>query len=183
MKDQDLPASSPRHPSEGEIRARAYRLYEQGGGESGSDVEHWLRAEAELTATAPRSPAAIPQKWQWHDRKLRHIRNVLTREHTERSLAVRTPLPHGGADVVDIANDEAEHSAIRTELSLEAAELAEVEAALERIRNGTYGICEVTGQPIAPARLRAIPWTRRCVAAARSAQPPTAFQNGGSPRD
>lgn len=52
-------------------------------------------------------------------------------------------------------------------ISLEATELAEVEAAIDRIRAGTYGICEVTGQPIAPERLRAIPWTRRCVAAAK----------------
>ena len=38
--------------------------------------------------------------------------------------------------------------------------LAEVDAALERIRNGTYGICEVCATPIPQARLRAIPWAR-----------------------
>src|SRR3954451_23995379 len=39
-------------------------------------------------------------------------------------------------------------------------ELAEIEAAIERIENGTYGIDEVTGQPIDPARLDAIPVAR-----------------------
>jgi RNA polymerase-binding transcription factor DksA len=39
-------------------------------------------------------------------------------------------------------------------------ELAEIEAAIERIENGTYGIDEVTGQPIDPARLDAVPAAR-----------------------
>ena len=40
------------------------------------------------------------------------------------------------------------------------AELAEIEAAIERIENGTYGIDEVTGAPIDPARLEAVPIAR-----------------------
>ena len=40
------------------------------------------------------------------------------------------------------------------------AELAEVEAALRRLDDGTYGIDEVTGAPIDPARLDAIPEAR-----------------------
>jgi RNA polymerase-binding transcription factor DksA len=41
--------------------------------------------------------------------------------------------------------------------------LVEIDAALQRIEDGTYGICEVCGKPIAPARLMAIPWTRLCI--------------------
>jgi RNA polymerase-binding transcription factor DksA len=40
------------------------------------------------------------------------------------------------------------------------SELAELQAALERIDAGTYGIDEVTGEPIAPARLEAMPTAR-----------------------
>jgi RNA polymerase-binding transcription factor DksA len=39
-------------------------------------------------------------------------------------------------------------------------ELAELQAALERIDAGTYGIDEVTGEPIAPERLEAVPSAR-----------------------
>jgi len=39
-------------------------------------------------------------------------------------------------------------------------ELAEIEAALERIENGTYGIDESTGEPIEPERLEAMPTAR-----------------------
>jgi RNA polymerase-binding transcription factor DksA len=40
------------------------------------------------------------------------------------------------------------------------AELGELQAALTRIDDGTYGIDEVTGQPIDPARLEAYPTAR-----------------------
>ena len=41
--------------------------------------------------------------------------------------------------------------------------LAEIDAALKRIDAGTYGICEVCGQPIAPERLEARPWATLCI--------------------
>lgn len=51
---------------------------------------------------------------------------------------------------------------------LAAAEesLRDVDAALARRRAGTYGRCEACGGPIAPARLDALPTTRRCLACA-----------------
>lgn len=39
-------------------------------------------------------------------------------------------------------------------------QLVEIEQALGRIENGTYGVCEETEELIEPERLRAIPWTR-----------------------
>lgn len=39
-------------------------------------------------------------------------------------------------------------------------DLAEIEAALQRIDEGTYGIDEVTGEPIDPERLDAVPTAR-----------------------
>jgi len=41
--------------------------------------------------------------------------------------------------------------------------LREIDAALQRIEDRTYGICEKDGSPIPKARLRAIPWARLCV--------------------
>jgi DnaK suppressor protein len=41
--------------------------------------------------------------------------------------------------------------------------LSEIEAALRRMDDGTYGVCEVCGKPVAPERLAAIPWARRCI--------------------
>jgi DnaK suppressor protein len=41
--------------------------------------------------------------------------------------------------------------------------LAEVDAAIERVATGTYGVCEVCGEPIDEARLGARPTARTCV--------------------
>jgi len=41
--------------------------------------------------------------------------------------------------------------------------LAEIDDALQRIEDGTYGICEGSGKPIPIERLKAIPWARYCV--------------------
>ncbi len=43
--------------------------------------------------------------------------------------------------------------------------LTQIEQALKRIEDGTYGICTVTGQPIEFARLEAIPTTTKCASA------------------
>lgn len=40
------------------------------------------------------------------------------------------------------------------------SQLMEIESALARIENGSFGFCEETEEEIEPERLRAIPWTR-----------------------
>jgi len=41
--------------------------------------------------------------------------------------------------------------------------LAEIDAALQRIESGTYGVCERCGQPIDVDRLVALPWATLCI--------------------
>ena len=40
------------------------------------------------------------------------------------------------------------------------SQLMEIESALARIENGSFGYCEETEEAIEPERLRALPWTR-----------------------
>lgn len=114
----------------------------------------------------PPTKEHIPSKWAWHYRALLRIRDNLLRDHDEHETAVRIPFERGGEDDVDRATEKSEQDTLLSEIRLEEAELAEVEAALDRIRHGTYGTCEVTRRPISAARLRAIPWTRLCHQAA-----------------
>lgn len=44
--------------------------------------------------------------------------------------------------------------------------LREIESALERIEQGTYGLCEDTDEPISQKRLEKMPWARLSIAAA-----------------
>jgi len=65
-------------------------------------------------------------------------------------------------DMIDQANADAE-AELQIHLHRTDGRLARaIEAALARIKHGTYGVCEVCKQPISAARLEAVPWTRRC---------------------
>ncbi len=63
-------------------------------------------------------------------------------------------------DPADNASDTFEREKDLSILEQLESELAELQAALERVDNGTYGIDEVTGEPIDPARLDALPTAR-----------------------
>jgi RNA polymerase-binding protein DksA len=41
--------------------------------------------------------------------------------------------------------------------------LSAIDAALERIEDGTFGTCRTCGRPIDPARLEALPYTTQCI--------------------
>ena len=67
----------------------------------------------------------------------------------------------------DIGTDNYEHEFTLGLLESERALLAEIDEALERMENGTYGVCQGTGQPIGYPRLRARPWAKYCIDYAR----------------
>jgi RNA polymerase-binding transcription factor DksA len=62
--------------------------------------------------------------------------------------------------MADAGTDEFDRDFALSMISSDQNALYEIEAALNRIRSGTYGICELTGKAIEPERLAAIPWTR-----------------------
>lgn len=63
-------------------------------------------------------------------------------------------------DLTDQASVETARALAATFSEAEAEKLRLIEAALERMKLGTYGICEKTGLPIPLERLRQIPWAR-----------------------
>ena len=117
-------------------------------------------------------PPPVPARWRARYATLLRLRQTLLLEHDEHSAAACTPHERGGADALDVAEDEASHRTLLAELAHEDSALAEINAALRRIHEGTYGICEDSGRIITAARLRAVPWTRWCrdAAAAREAK-------------
>jgi len=66
----------------------------------------------------------------------------------------------------DMADQASGNNEVHIQLKLKQTDakiLQAIEEALQRIDKGTYGICRDCGEPIAPARLNAIPWTRVCI--------------------
>jgi DnaK suppressor protein len=64
------------------------------------------------------------------------------------------------ADSSQVTAERGENEAVAGKLK---ATLDDVEAALAKIDNGTYGTCEKCGNAIAPARLEAMPAARTCI--------------------
>ncbi len=69
--------------------------------------------------------------------------------------------------MADLGTDNYEQEFALGLMDSERKILHEIDDALNRIAEGTYGICEGTGEPIPKARLEAQPWARYCVEYAR----------------
>jgi RNA polymerase-binding transcription factor DksA len=138
-----------------------------------------------LYPTAPQ----IPPRWRWHYDKMKSLRDRLLDSHDDQfgQLAgVEEPFSVDGADS---ASGETDHEAALGILARDQDMLVEVNAAIRRILEGSYGICEASGQPITQDRLRAVPWTRytrevetRLEQAARSGPQPARHQTSAEPQ-
>ena len=63
-------------------------------------------------------------------------------------------------DPADAASDTVQRTEDLSILESLETELGEIDAALARVADGTYGIDQLTGEPIDPARLEAVPTAR-----------------------
>jgi DnaK suppressor protein len=84
-------------------------------------------------------------------------------------------------DVVDAALDTAQDEISSQLAEVESRELASIETALERMRDGEYGMCENCNEGIPLARLQALPYAVMCIKCQRKAERNGTAQNG--PRD
>jgi len=75
----------------------------------------------------------------------------------------RSDLSNLPIHMADLGTDNYEIENIIGLMSSERKMLTEIDDALRRIEEGTYGICEGNGEPIPKPRLNAIPWARFCV--------------------
>lgn len=82
----------------------------------------------------------------------------------ERAIAqARFAESDAGGDQADVASDYVEQEILETLENTVRATLMDVDAALDRIKSGTYGLCEDCGEAIDRARLKARPWASRCL--------------------
>jgi RNA polymerase-binding protein DksA len=72
--------------------------------------------------------------------------------------------------MADIATDTYDREFSLGLASNERKLLYEIEDALKRIEEKTYGLCEVCGKPIAKTRLKAVPFTRNCLKCQQKAE-------------
>jgi len=98
--------------------------------------------------------------------KLNEILNNVISMEEETLRRPRTDLSSMPIHMADVGTDNFEMENTLGIMDSERKLLLEIQDALGRIENGTYGICEGNNEPIPRQRLRAIPWARYCVTCA-----------------
>jgi len=93
------------------------------------------------------------------------LNNVFCMED-ETLRKIRTDLSNMPLHTADVGSDTFEMENTLGLMDSERKLLQEINDALDRIEDGTYGICEGDAEPIPKARLQAIPWARYCVTCA-----------------
>jgi len=102
----------------------------------------------------------VQSRWRWHYRQLQSLRDILLGGGRNQSAKIVLPIEPHSMDPADSASDEFDHNLALGMLSHEHDALYEIDAAMRRIVDGRYGVCEDTGRAIPAQRLRAVPWTR-----------------------
>jgi len=107
----------------------------------------------------------VPGKFQKHYKKLmdlqKHVMSGLSLHTTETIQRSGKEAVQHGQKLPEVGDDDTfDRDFALSLVSNDQEALQEVDAAIQRIFNGTYGICEITGKPISGERLDAVPFTR-----------------------
>jgi RNA polymerase-binding transcription factor DksA len=124
------------------------------------------RASTEdVLGAAAAGQSNVNPKWEKHFRSLVRFRDFILQRQKDlldRAAEESTPPQR---NLAERGTDEYDRELALSMASSEQEMLYEIEEALNRIKTGTYGTCELTGEAIEPERLLAIPWTRFSLAA------------------
>ncbi len=116
----------------------------------------------------PMSDKDVPEKFKRYYKLLLDLRTHLTEgieRHSEETLKRSAKDDAGdlsayGQHMADAGTDTFDRDFALSMVASEQEALSEIDAAIKRIHDGTYGTCEITQKPIAKERLLAVPFTR-----------------------
>jgi RNA polymerase-binding transcription factor DksA len=114
---------------------------------------------SDILGSAP-ARKKVPSKWAEHHRLLSELKDRLSGNKQLQSLSAKQQVSVFSQHMADAATDSYDRDWALALASSTQSALYEIDEALNRIANGTYGTCEITGKPIERERLEAIPWTR-----------------------
>jgi RNA polymerase-binding transcription factor DksA len=121
--------------------------------------EHRAATAADILSPPTEKPSINP-RWQKYFDRLIRLRESLSEHRSEQIANAQAGDPVFGVNPADRGTDEYDMSAALSLISSEQNAIYEIDQALRRIRDATYGICEATGKAIPAERLEAVPWTR-----------------------
>lgn len=112
----------------------------------------------------PKKAAAAARKKFLADvqARLLEMKAKLDSEIDSELKAEREGIKDEGMDTYDLASEERDREINFILSDRERAKIKSIEDALERLDDGSYGVCESCGLEIAAERLVALPFTRLC---------------------
>jgi DnaK suppressor protein len=154
-----------------------------------ADILGFNPAKGKKAPAAMKDESEVPDKYRRYYRLLLELRNHVLQqlgEHTEETLLKSSKDDSGdlsgyGQHMADAGTDTFDRDFALSLVSSEQEALSEIEAAIKRVHNGTYGICESTQKPIDKERLLAVPFTRYSTEAKKQVERHShrAVQRGG----
>ena len=96
-------------------------------------------------------------------RRLQEVREAAGNLSEGAKEAAERELSSADQHPAELATETMERELDQSVVLHAEAEIAEIEAAVRRLDEGTYGRCEECGQPISDARLEAMPAARFCL--------------------
>jgi DnaK suppressor protein len=81
-------------------------------------------------------------------------------------------------DSADVAFDAGSEEIASQLAEIEARELTQIDRALQRLKQGTYGVCEVCQTKIPVARLNALPYSTTCIRCQREMESYPGWKHG-----
>ena len=123
--------------------------------------------QGKITTSLSRSEK-VPREYQRYYRKLINLRNHVKSGldlHTQDTLKRSSKEDSGDLSaysqhMADAGTENFDRDFALSLVSNEQEALLEIESAIDRIFDGTYGVCEITGKAIKRERLEAVPFTR-----------------------
>jgi DnaK suppressor protein len=100
---------------------------------------------------------------EFYRKQLTNKLQDLTIKITERlSEAVRDP-EERAIDLYDVSTQSYSKEQLYSSCNRDRETVLSIQAALEKLKNGEYGICDECEQVINEKRLKALPWVRLCL--------------------
>lgn len=121
-------------------------------------------AESKKSASSYK-PVQVKPEWEKYYKTLVQLHGRLLNQMDDLAKESTEHMQSYGTHMADSGTDNFDRDFTLSLLSSDQDIVYEIEEALKRIEKGTYGVCEVTGETIPKARLKAIPWTRFTVEA------------------
>lgn len=131
-------------------------------------------------------PASLKGKTPFNKKDLDHYKQILLRKRAElmgdvenmEGMALKDTsgsLSHLPQHVAEAGSDAYDQSLALDIAGVDRKLIKEIDDAINRIADGSYGLCQVTGKPINKERLEELPWTRYSIDAAREHEKRTFF--------